>query len=71
MRRPWATNVDEPPPSRLTASTAPSDCMSAALSVKLRPMLYVGWRPSAVTRRRRPSAVMPASVRGLRRIPKP
>ena len=59
-----ATRVEEPPPSRLRASSAPSFRIISATSFVLRPTLFAE-RPSTVTRYSlRPSRLAPAAVRG-------
>jgi hypothetical protein len=56
----------EPPPSRLSASRAPSERISRAASGSVMPTLQPGRLPSTVTSRSLPSARTPASVRGCR-----
>src|SRR5215218_5545398 len=58
--------VVDPPPSKLSASRAPSARVTRAASASVTPALHPGRRPSTVTKRIRPSRRTPASVRGFR-----
>ena len=58
-----ASDVD-PPPSRLSATTAPRDSMNSASSGSRTPSLQPACRPSTVARIIRPSAVSPTALRG-------
>ena len=60
---PFTTRLDDPPPSRLRASSAPIPTMIAASSSNRTPRLR-RCRPSTRSSRRVPSALMPAAVRG-------
>ena len=65
-RTPSTTIWEDPPPSRLSASTAPREIMYSASSPMVKPWVMPGRRPSAVTISSRPSAVTPMAVRGAR-----
>ena len=63
------TIVEEPPPSRLIASTAPSAMSLSASSASVKPSLPRIPRPSQTSSSSFPSAVAPTAVRGWRDVP--
>jgi hypothetical protein len=64
---PWKAIVDEPPPSKPIAVTAPRRAICCASSQLVRPR-EKELRPSATTRRRRPLPSWPTAVRGCGRL---
>src|SRR6266511_946396 len=63
---PLTTIVEDPPPSRFSAETAPSLRKMAANFGRDTPTDHPAWRPSTTTIRIFPPAVTPTPVRGLR-----
>mgnify|MGYP006979801587 CR=1 FL=1 len=63
------TKVEEPPPSRLTASVQPSEINLSASSGSVNPLLPRLLRPSHTNTTSLPSAVAPIAVRGWRERP--
>ena len=63
------TKVEEPPPSRLIASTHPSEIILSASSGSVIPALPRLLRPSQTTMTSFPSSVAPMAVRGCRASP--